>query len=297
MIRTAISALTWNLGYAGLGEESDFYKDGGRSRFAPSRRVVAKNLDGIMDTLVANRAEVMLLQEVTKTSPVNYWAPIHERIETELADGVMAFEPDVWTPGLPAPLRLEHGKATLAPRDAVTSLVPLSSPEPRWLGQRRHDYAMLVTRLPASDGREWVLANLHLSAFDSEGKLRLQQLAQVLAFAQAEAAKGNAVVLGGDWNLCLAKPEFAHQTEEKFLFWLVDFPPDALPADWHFAIDDKLPTVRTLQKRYVAGDNYTALIDGFLVSPNVVVEQVRTLDTGFAFSDHMPVTARFSLAP
>jgi hypothetical protein len=42
-----------------------------------------------------------------------------------------------------------------------------------------------------------------------------------------------------------------------------------------------------------AGD--TAVIDGFLVSPNVTVLEVRTADLGFRFSDHQPVTVRLRL--
>jgi hypothetical protein len=37
------------------------------------------------------------------------------------------------------------------------------------------------------------------------------------------------------------------------------------------------------------------VIDGFLVSPNVRVESVETLDEGFACTDHNPVLLKVSL--
>lgn len=36
-------------------------------------------------------------------------------------------------------------------------------------------------------------------------------------------------------------------------------------------------------------------VDGFVVSDNVTVEQVVVEDTGFAWSDHNPVSMRFVL--
>ncbi len=38
--------------------------------------------------------------------------------------------------------------------------------------------------------------------------------------------------------------------------------------------------------------NYTSVIDGFLVSPNVEIASVKTLDLGFAHSDHNPVRVK-----
>ena len=39
------------------------------------------------------------------------------------------------------------------------------------------------------------------------------------------------------------------------------------------------------------------MIDGFIVSDNVQVESVETMDEGFVFSDHNPVCLRFRLDP
>lgn len=46
-----VSILSWNIGYAGLGEESDFFMDGGKQTRAPSKAIVEKNMDGIVETV------------------------------------------------------------------------------------------------------------------------------------------------------------------------------------------------------------------------------------------------------
>ena len=46
-----VSILSWNVGYAGLGEESDFFMDGGKQTRAPSKAIVEKNMDGIVATV------------------------------------------------------------------------------------------------------------------------------------------------------------------------------------------------------------------------------------------------------
>ena len=57
-------------------------------------------------------------------------------------------------------------------------------------------------------------------------------------------------------------------------------------------MDPTRPTNRTLEQPYRAGVNYTSVIDGLLVSPNVEVLGVETVDLEFAHSDHNPVRAR-----
>jgi endonuclease/exonuclease/phosphatase family metal-dependent hydrolase len=154
----------------------------------------------------------------------------------------------------------------------------------------------LVTRFPVSaGGGELVLANVHLSAFDEGATLRRRQLESVTDFLHTEALRSNWVVLGGDWNLLLAETRFPHTTADRYLFWVHPLPGGFPPPGWRLAVDDTVPTVRTLERPYARGENYTAVIDGFVVSPNLTVLEVRTFDLGFLFSDHQPVLARLRL--
>jgi hypothetical protein len=44
-------------------------------------------------------------------------------------------------------------------------------------------------------------------------------------------------------------------------------------------------------------DTQYYVIDGFIVSPNVQVDSVETVDAGFEFSDHNPVMLHVTLLP
>jgi hypothetical protein len=57
----------------------------------------------------------------------------------------------------------------------------------------------------------------------------------------------------------------------------------------------RTPTVRTNHQPYVAGENYTAVIDGYVVSPHVGVRAVETFDLSFRHSEHQPVMLEVSV--
>ena len=155
-------------------------------------------------------------------------------------------------------------------------------------------FALQVETFASADGGpDWVIVNLHFSALDDGGVVRMEQMRAAFDFAEAKYREGNRVILGGDWNMILMHRDFESNTPEEFLSWIADFPHDEKPEGWTIAVDPARPTVRTLYKPYVPGENFTGIIDGFIVSPNVEVIEVETLDTGFKHSDHMPVIARF----
>lgn len=292
---TTITVGTWNLGYAGLGKESDFVVDGGEHFFPPSRKIVAKNIDLIEQTIEGLGTDVQLFQEIAYSGPLSLWKSVARRVEDISADGFYWWRPDVATTNLPWPLRLKHGTAItsrLAP-DSGTLTPIVGEPEP-FFGMLNRQYGLQVMILQMADGAgSWAIMNVHLSAFDDGGDLRRQQIKAVFDHAQSLFEQGHHVIIGGDWNMELAKTDFPHTTAEKDLFWIHPFPEGALPEGWNFAIDPALPTVRTDHKPFVAGENYTTIIDGFVVSPNVSIETVHTIDTGFEMSDHMPVIGTF----
>lgn len=290
-----LTLLDWNLGYAGLGAESEFVADGGNRLLAPSGEIVDKNLAGIVKVLAAHRADVLTLQEVSKTSFLNFWRPVWASVQAALPETASVWLSDVRSCWLPWPVRLDHGIATIS-RVGIAEAYSVALPvEPKlWFGLLRKQYALLVTRLPiADDTRSWVVVNLHLAAFDENGTTRREQLRAVTGFALGEHAKGNFVVLSGDWNMVLGGREFPHRTEARFLDWVHPLPADAAPTGWRVVFDAATPSVRTLHKPYVPGENFVSIIDGFLVSPNVEVESVAAVDLAFAFSDHHPVLATF----
>jgi endonuclease/exonuclease/phosphatase family metal-dependent hydrolase len=284
-----LNIMSWNIGYAGMGKDSDFILDKGSQYRPPSKRLVIENLAAIKTYLTSSNTDIIMLQEVSKRSWSTYQLNVHDAIKQSFPNYDWTYSDDIRTRWLAWPLTTRMGNATI-------SRIPLLSAETRalplepgfFLGVFRKEYKMHIVRLHQEV--EWIFINLHLSAFDSsKDSIREQQLQTVMAFAKEEYAKGNHVVLGGDWNLRLTPTEFPHKTPQEHLFWIRDLPPKTAPEGWQWAIDPNVPTVRTANQPYREGENHVLIIDGFLVSPNVEVLSVHTDDLRFEHTDHHPV--------
>jgi endonuclease/exonuclease/phosphatase family metal-dependent hydrolase len=289
----ALNLTVWNLGYGGLGRESDFVADGGTHMFPPSRAAVRANVDAIDALVGEDEADVFIFQEIAYGGPVNYWVNLKGALDRTLTGRNSVFFADFRTRLMPWPLRMEHGQAIYS-RFGVESadVVPLPAEDTAIFGVKRR-YASVVARMPIEGSEHgWTIASVHLAAFDPDASVRTRQLRELLAWAQREYESGQHVVLAGDWNFQIAETNFPNTTEERFLFWLFPFPQDALPEGWRIGADASVPSVRTNYQPYVAGENYVTTIDGLIVSPNVEIESVAGVDLGFEHTDHQPIRAR-----
>lgn len=288
-----ISVTTWNVGYGALGAGADFIADGGTSMRALDAETIALAAEEIGQMAGAFGSQFILLQELANGGALTRGIPVQDVIENNLGVYSTTYWQDL---GVSEPLRTSHGMGVYG-RNLIANVRSEELPqEPGYffLNVKRY-YAAMVSEVPISGSdRSWILINIHLSAFDKDAGVRRAQIAAVFELAQAEFAKGNYVVIGGDWNMKISASDFPHTTSDENLFWVFDFPNEMLPNGWRFATDDDTPTVRTLHKPYVAGENFTMIIDGFAYSPNVALRRVSTQDLGFERSDHHPVTAVFA---
>jgi len=72
---------------------------------------------------------------------------------------------------------------------------------------------------------------------------------------------------------------------------------DDLPQGFSFVTDPSVPTCRSTHENYT-GDRANSqfyVIDGFLISPNIKVNNVQTIDLNFQYSDHQPLRLEFTL--
>ncbi|MFA6707859.1 MAG: endonuclease/exonuclease/phosphatase family protein [Sphaerochaetaceae bacterium] len=286
--KTELTILSWNIGYAGMGKEADFFMDGG-SQYRPQKSsLVYKNLDGIIDHLSRCDADIFLLQEVAKTSWITRNIDVYTTLKDAFFDRYWTYSDDLITRWVWWPLRIRMGNATVSVIEPTAAETRALALEPGYiLGMFRKQYKMHIIRIADN----WVIVNVHLSAFDSaETSVREQQLRQVLDFASSEYEKGNKVVIGGDWNLRLVETDFPHSTATEHLFWIRDLPEWARMPGWSWAADAQTPSVRTVHVPYTEGHNYTLVIDGFLISPNVELLSVHTDNLDFSFSDHQSVS-------
>lgn len=287
----SLQIISWNIGYAGMGKDSDFLFDNGKSLRPPSKQAVNKNLKGIQEFLHQHDSDIIMLQEIAYSSFTNYNTNVYPQLEKEFDEYQWTYSNDLYTKLLPPFMRLKIGNSTASRIPIINSEAIALTREPTYfLYVFKKDYRMHVTRLLHS-GVNWTIINIHLSAFDDDSvSVRETQLKEVIEFAQSEREKGQHVIVGGDWNLELIETVFGpYTTGEEDKFWIRSLPSFAQVPGWSWVADKRTPSVRTAEKPYVKGENYTLVIDGFFVSDNVKVLDVTTKDLQFIPSDHHPV--------
>jgi len=299
----ALKILTWNLGYAGLGSEADFFMDGGTGVLAQDEPTVRRHLANIIAELRREAPDVAMLQEVDSGSRRSYWVDERAAIISALPDRYSSYALNFNVTYVPYPFTRPTGKV----RSGVMSLghyLPDAATRVQLPGAIRWpisafvlDRCALVWQVPTAAGHHWVLINVHLSAYDSGGMLRAQQLAFLKEYVARLYARDDYVVVGGDWNAILPgiRPD-QFPSHDKSTEYYFPMPRDFSPAAWKWAVPF-VPTNRVNNSAYQPGKNYVTVIDGFLVSPNVDIRSVATVSLGFRDSDHEPVVVELAAHP
>jgi len=295
------SIITWNIGYAGLGQKQDFFYDGG-TMVRPKESAVKENLKGILDFLLENdNTTFVLLQEVDRDSKRSYNTDEEQYLLKGLWFYSGLYADNYKVPFVPLPLLEPMGKV----RSGLLSMslpMPLSADRYSFTGNFAFpkklfmlDRCFLLSRYPLVNRKELVIINLHNSAFD-DGDLRKGQLEQLKKVMEMEARKGNYVLVGGDWNMAPAsfQPDLMGKNYP-LLENTIQIPNDWLPKGWEYISRPSLPTNRTVDMPYKKGETKVQLIDFFIVSPNIQALAVNTVDNDFLYSDHQPVIMQFRL--
>lgn len=296
------SVTSFNIGYAGLDAAQDFFMDGGKNSRAASLAATKENLRGMTEVLQQLQSDIYLLQEVDIDSSRSYRVNQVDELANAFPQHSYTFAYNYKSIWVPVPLFKPMGKANSGLQSLhsfqITSQARLDLPgKESWPVQLFElDRAAVEHRIHVGDNQELVLLNIHLSAFDKGGIIRKQQLDFLNNYINEELQKNNYMIIGGDWNHALPSTNaIGFAATQEWPDWLHEFPEDFAPEGFKWAVDPNVPTVRTLDIPYEQGVNFLAVIDGFLVSPNVEIVDVSTLDLSFAHSDHHPVTATFIL--
>lgn len=297
---TELELVIWNIGYGGLDASMDFFYDGG-GQMRPDEKGVVRNMEGIASILAGFKDyDFVLLQEVDRDSKRSYHRQQDREIAEVFADHTSWFGLNYDVFFVPIPLsepmgKVESGLMTLSksvPASVDRHGFPGNYAWPMKLFML--DRCFLVSRHPVSTGKELLVVNTHNSAYD-DGSLRKEQMEYLQQFLLDEYQKGNWVIVGGDWN----------QTPFGFNPWLPSHRFDTInltyvdkdyPAPgWSWAYDTEKPTNRRVGIPYERATSLTTVIDYYLLSPNVEVYSVETIDFDFRFSDHQPVILKARL--
>lgn len=293
---------TFNIGYAGLDAKQDFFMDGGKKSRSSSLDQTISNMEAITATMNQLNSDIFLLQEVDIDSTRSYRLDEVDMIIKQLPDYSSVFAYNYKSPWVPIPITKPMGKAESGllslSKFNISNQTRYDLPgKETWPVQLFElDRAFVEMRFPVSNEQELILLNLHLSAFDKGGTIRQQQLQFLSQYIEEQMTEGHYLIIGGDWNHVLPGTDSTKfPTKQSWPEWLQQFPEDFKPDGFQWAVNADIPTVRTLDVAYTAGENFLAVIDGFLVSPNVEIVNVATENLQFANSDHHPVTATFKL--
>lgn len=294
--------LSWNTGYAGLDSSADFFMDGGTMVNPSSQENVENNMSAIADFIRQGSYDICLLQEVdrnsSRTDNIDELAFYAEETGTG-----WAYAPNYRCAFVPYPIppigKVETGIATMSNLSVDDTPQRISLPCPfKWpvraVNLKR---CLLVSRYPIQDSeQELVVVNLHLEAYDN-GEGKIAQSKALLKLLAEEYQKGNYVIAGGDFNQTFANAMRVYPIKNPDTWTPGTLDEDTLPRGWHYVYDTKTPSCRLLNQPYDPASEATQyyIIDGFLVSPNVHVKSVETVDLDFTNSDHNPVQIEVDL--
>lgn len=298
---SSFTFLIWNLGYGGLGKEVDFFYDGGKMVTSPKEHVL-KNNAGMVKFFEKNRdIDFIMLQEVDRESKRSWNIDQAEEFANALPDHNYAFTPNYDVKYLPFPFTNPIGKvygglqtlSKFTPAESKRIALPGISDFPKKIFYLER--CLLMQRYKLANGKDLIVINTHFEAYD-DGSVKKQQMALTKKILEEEYAKGNYVVLGGDWNI--APPSFNVHTWEKEpeddKLYLMNNDANYIPG-WTYAYDSTTATNRKNKFSFNPKTTFTTVIDYYFTSPNIKVEEVKGFDMGFDFSDHQPVKLRVTL--
>jgi len=324
LLDQTIRVLSFNTGYASLSATEDFVMDGGVKGRMDSASEVEANIQGIISILEAQAADIYLLQEVDVESDRSYDTMQLESYSNALEMPVtLGYNYRVLFVPFPFQLGQMMGNVNSGIAsfinfhvdEATRIQLPGSFSWPLRLANLKR--CVVVSRLPIQNSEKFlVVINVHLSAYD-DGSMRLQEMDALETLMKAETDAGNYVLVGGDFNqtfpdaVTISSVDNNGTPQEVYnyhyalkdpLYWQA-FPMEKdwfFENDFQFGVDITTPTCRLLNHPYdtVNDDlNQYYVIDGFIVSANITIESMQTLNQGFEYSDHNPVQIEIKLIP
>lgn len=297
-----LKVLTWNCGYGALGDNADFFMDGGKSVQTADKERVRSNLDGIEEELTKLDPDVIFLQEVDRDSARAHHTDemidfVNAFIEDDEPDYTSAFAYNMNVLFIPYPIPpiglVRSGIMTLT-RMHMASAERIQLPCPfKWpVRPANFKRCLLIERLPVQNSdKELVLINLHLDAYD-DGKGKEEQTEALEKILEEERSKGNYVIAAGDFNQAFSNTDISAYPLQEGKWAPGMLSTEDLEKEWQCLMDSSTPTCRSLDQPYEGADHSSFqyyVVDGYILSSNIEVISCETQDLGFVYTDHNPV--------
>lgn len=296
-------AVTQNIGFGAYTQDFTFFMDGGTQSRAASAESVRASVNAAIAEVASHAPDIIFFQEVDLSSTRSHHVNQYDMLTGALDGYSHCYAVNYDSAYLFYPILSPHGAsyssmATFS-RFGITSSLrrsfPISTSFSKFLDL---DRCYNVSRIPVENGKELVLYNVHSSAYGGSDEIRTAQMTMLFDDMAAEYAQGNYVICGGDFNHDFTgdSTKQLNGGETVDYGWAQPFPAELLPEGIRRCTNytSLSPTCRNCDVPYKAG-NFTIIVDGFLVSDNVVCEEVENVMTDFTYSDHNPVRMTFKL--
>lgn len=298
-----INIVTWNTGYGALGDNADFFLDGGTHVRTADTERRKDNLNGMIAALKQLEPDVIFLQEVDTDADRTDHEDEAKYFTDAFSSMQQSFAYNFKVPFIPYPIppigKVNSGILTMSAFDASSSVryqLPCPFKWPIRLGNMKR--CLLADRIPIQgSSKELVLINLHLEAYD-DGEGKTAQTAMLRKILEEEKEKGNYVIAGGDFNQVFNTVDLSRFSYQEGKWKPGEVDTGSFSKGWQFLMDDTVPSCRSLDQPYLNADRdhfqYYA-IDGYIVSENVIVKSFATVQQSFVYTNHNPVLLQVEL--
>ncbi len=297
-----LKLVTYNIGFGAYSADYSFFMDGGEYARAYSEEAVRANITGVLETVKKQNPDFALFQEVdvdgTRSYHVDQTSLLaagfsgYDRVFAQNYDSSYLFYPFHQPIGANRSGMMSFSKFHMT--SATRRSLPIEESLYRFLDL---DRAYSVSVIPTANGRSLILYNVHLSAYTSDGTIADEQLKMLCADMEEQYRQGNYVIAAGDFNKDMLGDSSKYFTRAEGEFtWAKALDTSLLPASITSYSGTNVPTCRNADSPYRGdGTDFVLSVDGVLMSDNVALVTCQTVDVGFAYSDHNPVSVEFVL--
>lgn len=299
----SLDVMSWNIGYGALGADADFFMDGGKDVMSSTTETVYDNLAGISKEINAKNPDIILLQEVDIDSKRSHNVNEYSELDGLINGYQSTFAYNYVCLYVPYPMppigKVNCGIATFSKYgidESTRIALPCPFTWPMRLANLKRCVDVNRISLDGSD-KELVVVNLHLEAYD-DGEGKILQTAMLKDILQKEYEAGNYVIAGGDFNQTFSNVDMTNfpVLGDNWQAGIIDV--NDFGEDFTLIMDDSQASCRLLDKPFRGADPESVqyyVIDGFIVSNNISINEMSTIPLQYENSDHNPIVMNITL--